>query len=69
MSYYQKNREKIMDKYHNHGGKEKAKEYYQNNKYILKEKTRSRYQNLSDEQKEIKRQYSRNRYQKSIGKL
>ena len=30
-----KNREKILDKYHNLGGKEKAKEYYQNNKDIL----------------------------------
>ena len=55
MSYYQKNREKIMDKYHNYGGKEKAKEYYQNNKDILKEKARNRYQNLSEEQKEIKK--------------
>ena len=63
MSYYQNNREKILDKYHNHGGKEKAKEYYQNNKDILKEKARVRYQTLSEEQKEIKRQYSRNRYQ------
>ena len=46
MSYYQNNREKILDKYHNHGGKEKAKECYQNNKDILKEKARIRYQNL-----------------------
>ena len=59
----------MFDKYHNHGGKEKAKEYYQNNKNILKEKARSRDQNLSEEQKELKRQYSRNRYQKLIGKL
>ena len=41
----------MFDKYHNHGGNEKAKEYYQNNKDILKEKARSRYQNLSEEQK------------------
>ena len=32
ISYYQKNREKLRDKYHNQGVKEKAKEYYQNNK-------------------------------------
>ena len=69
MNYYKKNREKILDRYHNHGCKEKAKKYYQNNRDILKEKARTRYQNLSAEQKEIKRQYSRNRYQKLIGKL
>ena len=51
ISYYQKNREKLRDKYHNHGVKEKAKEYYQNNKDIIKEKARIRYQNLSEEQK------------------
>ena len=69
MSYYFNNGKKILDKYHNLGGKEKAKEYYQNNKDILKEKARTRYQNLSEEQKEIKRKYSRNRYQELIGKL
>ena len=41
MSYYQKNREKLRDKYHNQGGKEKAKKYYQNNKDIIKEKQES----------------------------
>ena len=60
---------KILEKYHNLGGKEKAKEYYQNNKDILKEKARTRYQNSSEEQKEIKRQYSRNRYRELIVKL
>ena len=69
MSYYQNNRGKILDKYHNHGGKEKTKEYYQNNKDVLKEKARTRYQNLPEEQKGLRRQYSRNRYQKLIGKL
>ena len=37
MSYYWNNMEKILDKYHNLGGKEKGKEYYQNNKDILKD--------------------------------
>ena len=69
MSYYQFNREEILNKYHNLGGKEKAAEYHQQNKEILKEKSRNRYRNLSEEEKEIKRQYSRNRYQKLIGKL
>ena len=56
MSYYWNNRDKILDKYHNLGGKEKAKEYYQNNKDTLKEKARNRYQNLSEKEKEVKRQ-------------
>ena len=61
MSYYWNNKEKILDKYYNLGGKEKAKEYYQNNKDILKRN--------KNKKTEIKRQYSRNRYQKLIGKL
>ena len=69
MNYYKKNREKKLDKYHNLGGKEKANKYYQNNKDILKQKARTRYQNLSEEQKELKRQYNRNRYQKLIRNL
>ena len=69
MSYYWDNREKILNKYHNLGRKEKAAEYYQNDKDIFNEKSKNRYRNLSEEKKEIKRQYSRNRYQKLIGKL
>ena len=69
MSNYQENKEKLKDKYHNQGGKGKAREYYQNNKEIIKEKARVRYQNLSEEQKELKRQYSRDRYQKLINKI
>ena len=42
MSYYWNNREKILDKYHNLGGRGKAKEYYQNDKDTLKEKARNR---------------------------
>ena len=59
MNYYQTNKEKLKDKYHNEGGKEKAKEYYQNNKDIIKQKAKMRYQNLSEEEKELTRQYSR----------
>ena len=69
MNYYEKNKEKLKDKYHNQGGKEKAKEYYQNNKDVIKEKAKIRYQYLSEEQKQLKRQYSRDRYQKLINKI
>ena len=66
MSSYQENKERLKDKYHNQGGQEKATEYYENNKEIIKEKSRARYQNLSEEQKELKTQYSRDRYKKLI---
>ena len=46
--------------------KERAREYYHKNKAIIKEKAKIRYQNLSEEQKELKRQYSRNRYKKLV---
>ena len=68
MSYYWNNREKILDKYHNLGGTGKTKEYYQNDKDTLKEKARNR-RKEKEEQKEVKRQFSKNRYQKLIGNL
>ena len=40
MSYYDKNKEKLLkkahDKYHNGGGKERAVKYYQKNKEKIK---------------------------------
>ena len=48
--------------YGNGGGKEKAAEYYIANEDILKEKARNRYRNLSEEEKEAKIEYSKNRY-------
>ena len=68
MSYYQFNREEVLqkakEKYSNGDGKEKAAEYYIANKDVLKEKARNRYRNLSEEEKEAKRKYSKNRYKK-----
>ena len=58
--------EKSKNRYHNMGGKENAREYYLQNKEIIKEKAKIRYQNLSEEQKELKRQYSRDRYKKLV---
>ena len=57
---------KAKNRYHNMGGKEKAREYYLQNKEIIKEKAKIGYQNLSEEQKELKRQYSRDRYKKLV---
>ena len=69
MNYYQKNKEKSKDKYYNQGGKERAKEYYQAYKDVIKEKARIRYQNLPKEQKELIKQRSRDRYQVLINKI
>ena len=60
MSYYWFNRQELLqkakEKYDN-GGKEKAAKYYRGNKYVIKEKANSKYKNLTEEEKEAKRQY------------
>ena len=61
--------QKAEEKYHNYGGKEKGTKYYIPNKDVLKEKERSKYKNLSEEEKEAKRQYSRDKYKKIKEKL
>ena len=67
MSYYWFNKQELLkkakEKYHN-GGKEKAAKYYLDNKDVFKEKAKNVHKNLSEEEKELKRQYSRNRYNK-----
>ena len=57
-------KKKTKEKYDNNGCKEKAAKYYRDNKGVLKEKARNKYKNLIEEEKELKRQYSRNRYNK-----
>ena len=52
-TYYKRNRETILNR---------AKEYYENNKEILREKARNKYRELPEEEKNIKREYERNRY-------
>ena len=52
-TYYQENREKILNK---------AKKHYEDNKKVLKEKTRNKYRELSEEEKNIKRKHGKNRY-------
>ena len=68
MSYYSFNIEELLKKaktkYYNKGGKEKAANYYEDNKEVIKEKARKKYKKLTEEEKELKRQYSRNRYNK-----
>ena len=55
-------KQKLRKKYHEVGGKEKARQYYLTNREVITEKAKLRYQNLSEEQKEAKREYSRTRY-------
>ena len=68
MSYYWFNRQELLKKAetkcHNKVGKEKAATYYEDNKEAIKEKARSKNRNLTEEEKELKRQYSREQYKK-----
>ena len=68
MSYYWFNKQKLLkkskEKYDNNGGKEKAAKYYKDNEDVLKEKARNTYKNLTEQGKELKRQYSTDRYNK-----
>ena len=47
MSYYQFNRQEVLQKAKERYSKEKAAEYYLKNKELIKEKSKIRYKNLS----------------------
>ena len=47
-TYYQRNREIILNR---------AKDYYENNKEVLREKAKNKLIELSEEEKNIKREY------------
>ena len=51
MSYYWCNRQEILQKAKERYSKERADEYYLQNKEVIKEKSRNRYKNLSEEEK------------------
>ena len=55
--------QKAKEKYDN-GGKEIAVKYYQDKKEVIKKKATDKFKNLTEEEKEAKRQYSKNRYNK-----
>ena len=52
MSYYQFNRQEILQKAKERYSKEKAAEYYLQNKEAIKEKSKNWYKNLSKEEKD-----------------
>ena len=49
MNYYWFNREEILQKGKENYSKEKAAEYYKQNNEVMKEKSRERYKNMSQE--------------------
>ena len=52
-TYYQRNRETVLNR---------AKDHYENNKEVLREKAERKYRELLEEEENIKREYGRNRY-------
>ena len=57
MSYYWFNRQEILQKAKEKYSKEKAAEYYAQNKEAIKQKPRGRYKNLSQEEKDKIKEY------------
>ena len=69
MSYYLfnlKKRQETLRKAKKKNSKEKAAEYYLQNKEVIKEKARNRYKNLSEEEKNKIKEYQKKRYQEWI---
>ena len=66
MSYYWFNRKEILQKAKERYSKEKAAEYYLQNKEAIKEKTKYRYENLSKDEKDKLKEYQRKRNQQLI---
>ena len=66
MSYYWFNRHEILQKAKGKYSKEKAAEYYAQNKEAIKEKSRERYKNLSQEEKDKIKECQRKKYQQLV---
>ena len=52
MNYYQFNRQEILQKAKKSYSKQKAVQYYEQNKEAIKEKSRERYKDMSQEEKD-----------------
>ena len=63
MCYYWFNTQDILQKAEERYSKEKAAEYYLQNKEAIKEKSQNRYENLSQEEKDQIKEYQRKKYQ------
>ena len=66
MSYYLFNRQDILQKAKKRYSKEKAPEYYLQNKEVRKDKARDRYENLSEKEKNKIKENQKKRYQELI---
>ena len=66
MSYYQFNWQDILQKAKKRYSKEKAAEYYLQNKEAIKERARDRYRNLSEEKKNKIEKYQKKKYQELL---
>ena len=66
MHYYLFNKQEILQKAKKTYSKEKAAEYYIQNKEALKEKARDRYRNFPEEGKNKIKEYQRKNYQELI---
>ena len=53
ITYYQRNRDTILNR---------AKEYYKNNKELLRERENNKHRSLSEDEKDIKKQYQKTKY-------
>ena len=62
MSYYQFNRQDILQKAKERYSEEKADQYYLKNKEVKKEKARNHYRNLSEEEKNKIKEYQKKKY-------
>ena len=52
-TYYERNRDVILNR---------AKDYYENNKELLRERAKNKYRELSENKKDVKRLYQRDKY-------
>ena len=59
MNYYWFNRPEILQKAKEKYSKEKVAEYYKQNKEAIKGKSRERYKNLSQKEKDKKKEYQK----------
>ena len=66
MSYYWFKTQDILQKAEERYSKEKAAEYYLQNKEAIKEKSQNRCENLSQEEKDQIKEYQRKKYQELI---
>ena len=66
MIYYWYNRPEILEKEKERYSKEKASEYYAQNKEAIKEKSREHCKNLSQKEKDKIKEYQRKTYQELV---